>query len=191
MTISELLSKLYTEEKEYYTRIATYYLKNRTKAECAVNEVFCKLLEKNNLQKLNITPSKHWVARCIKNHCLDLIKVEKNRNRILNENSITSTYANSIEEFSYKLTKKQLRLLVRKLSGRRKAVIVLYYFFGLKHKEIGKILKLETNRVGVELSRAIKDLNKLIAFEENTFVHSKQNSRCNKPNSQSFIIYTL
>ena len=56
--------------------------------------------------------------------------------------------------------------------GNEEDIEDFFKWFTFCWRQTGKILKLETNRVGVELSRAIKDLNKIIAFEENTFIHS-------------------
>lgn len=173
MTNSDTLTDLYKTDKDYFVKIALKYLKNKTNAECAVNDVFCKIITIESSKAFSSIEAKRWVTCCIKNHCLDLLKVEKNRQRILRENIATPTYAESFEDFSYKLNKKQLRILVRKLSGKRKTAVILYYFFGFKHKEIAKVLKVETNRVGVELSRALKDLNQLILLTESSIIQSK------------------
>jgi len=69
-----------------------------------------------------------------------------------------------------------LQRIIRRLSSRRKEIILLKYFAGMRNQEIASILSLDERTVASHLSRGLQDLHKQMMGEEvfkNEYTKSK------------------
>lgn len=134
-------------------RTAYQYLFNIEFAEDVTQEAFVKLITCNK----NFNDDEHekaWLLRITINLCKNILKSKSYQNlELKNEIYIPE---NSFEKKSD--NKIYISDCLKQLSKEQRTVIYLYYFEGLKIKEISKVIKLNENTVKSHLKRAKQNL---------------------------------
>ena len=134
-------------------RLAFSYIKNREDAEDIVQEAFLKLYTCNIIfpAEENI---KAWLIRVTINLCKDLLRVNKKR------------ISEPIDDIPAEDSKdSELLDCIRKLKPQYAAIIFLFYYEGYSVKEIAKIQGITDSAVTTRLSRARKQLKKMLTKE--------------------------
>ena len=136
---------------EVLYRIAFTYLGNRSDAEDIVQETFLKYCKK----KPKFDSDEHekaWLIRVTINLCKDYLKSFWHKNTTeLTEDVIVPHEENM-----------QIWESVKRLAPKYRIVIELYYREGYSIKEIASILKKNPSTIGNQLSRAKKQLEKML-----------------------------
>lgn len=140
---------------------AYYYLKNEEEAKDIVADIFKKLLEmtvEERKEKLVGVNEKlaTFLKVLVKNKCLDYIKVEKNRTRIVNSMSAFFSRSNS----SFSLVDEDFKLMLDTLPERQKEVLALH-LEGYDNNEISEKLDITYNTCRNTLSTSKKKIREL------------------------------
>ena len=143
-------------EKHHSTvfRVAYSYVKSREDAEDIVQEAFFRLYtaEKEFLSDENI---KAWLIRVSINLAKDMLKSSRVRNRTELTEDIPCGMS-SEDTLSEK---------IRRLKGEYCTVLLLFYYEGYTVREIAEIMKTSQTLVTTRLSRARKQLKKILLEE--------------------------
>lgn len=150
--------EIYNRNVDTVYRISLMYLKNIPDAEDAVQDIFLKLIHRNNKFE-SLEHEKAWLIVTSQNHCKNILKNWWRKKR---------TDINSILEPSYTedLSNDSIWQQVLSLPNKYKMVIYLYYYEGYSTDEISELLKIKSSTIRTRLSRARKEL-KIILEEEN------------------------
>lgn len=161
----KLLEKLYNS---YYKEIYLYLYsmcKRKETAEDIVQETFLKALlslpkNHNNLRA--------WLYMVARNIYLNTYKKEK---RIIYTEDISNDIIDNSDEILNSILKsEQSRMLhqaLMRLEERKREILVLHYFGGLKLKEIAALMKITTENVKIIIYRGRNELKK--SMEENGY----------------------
>jgi RNA polymerase sigma-70 factor (ECF subfamily) len=161
----KLLEKLYNS---YYKEIYLYLYsmcKRKETAEDIVQETFLKALlalpkNHNNLRA--------WLYMVARNIYLNTYKKEK---RIIYTEDISNDIKDNSDEILNSILKlEQSRMLhqaLMRLEERKREILVLHYFGGLKLKEIAALMKITTENVKIIIYRGRNELKK--SMEENGY----------------------
>lgn len=140
--------------REYSTmvmQIAYQNCFNKSDAEDITQEVFIRLLK--NLDKLTTKEYlKAWIIRVTINLSKDYNKSFWAKNTVKIDENIKLDYPEHQDVF----------IELSKLKPKYRNVIYLYYYQGYKIAEIAKILKMNPNTVSSSLTRAKKQLGKIL-----------------------------
>lgn len=98
---------------------------------------------------------KTWLIRILINECYKIYNQNKKIVYLENCNQETLTYNDTYVDY-------EIRNLIKKLGEDLKEIVILYYFEDFSVKEIAKILKIPEGTVKSRLSRARKDLEKVL-----------------------------
>ena len=143
-------------EKHHSTvfRVAYSFVKKREDAEDIVQEAFFRLYtaEKEFLSDENI---KAWLIRVSVNLAKDMLKSSHVRNR-----------TELTEEIPCGMSREDtLSEMIRRLKGEYCTVLLLFYYEGYTVREIAEIMKTSQTLVTTRLSRARKQLKKILLEE--------------------------
>lgn len=146
--------------RRYHTsmfRLAYSYVRNRENAEDIVQEVFLKLYCCDIVfaAEENV---KAWLIRVTINKCKDMLRANARRQRSCAE-QLTDI---PTEQPEYYGIAEYLSRLKPEYSG----IIYLYYYEGYSIKEIAAMCRLSGSAVTTRLSRARKQLRKMLTEEE-------------------------
>jgi RNA polymerase sigma factor (sigma-70 family) len=145
----------------YFRRVYSYVAAKLTApqdAEDLVAEVFLQVVKGlprlNNRHDLSFAA---WIFTIARNSVADFYR----RRRPLDEAALSHTLPTTYE-FDDSLIEQEraaeLRMLLNTLSERRREVLMLKYFSGLRNLEIAQVLSLDERTVASHLSRGLKDL---------------------------------
>lgn len=158
-------------------RYAKALLGNRADAEDATQEVLLRLWR--NLPKVRLFSARAWILRTTRNYCLDQIRRRSNHSvsvpvddGILTEQPDECAIDPRMAADS-QFQLEHARLALHKLPETLRSVFVLYEVNGLRYREIAETLEIPINSVKVYLSRARKQLAKLITIQESCAKNSR------------------
>ncbi len=142
-TVIEELHKRYASK---LTSFSARMLTNRTAAEDLVQEVFIKIIEKPHAfdaeQKFST-----WVFTIAHNLCLNAIRNEQNRDRLLQEHYEVQEQFTQHSTMDMKLIKSQVNAVFKDFSEKEKAVFIFRFEHELNLKEIASILSIPEGSV--------------------------------------------
>lgn len=144
--------KIVEEEKDLMFRLAYNILQNTTDSEDVVAESVLKAWEKRDSLR-NPAKLRNWMIRITVNTAKNMIS-KRNRMKLV-EN--IQDYGEGESE-----NKEDIWVLVRELKEKEKTVILLYYYRGFSVKEIADILHVPEGTVKSRLSKARKNLKKMM-----------------------------
>ena len=101
-----------------------------------------------------------WISRIAKNLCIDFIRQKKHKQNCIVEPAATSQ--RDPKEYP------ELRKALAKLSEDHRLALMLYYFDGRSAKSIGKTFMISQAAAQTRISRARKQLRKLLEAEGGT-----------------------
>jgi RNA polymerase sigma-70 factor, ECF subfamily len=132
------------------------YVKNKALAEDLTQDIFVKCY--NSLHTYNKKSKlRTWLWRIAINHCKDYIKSWYNKNVIVIDEQIHTTFKqteNVEETVIQKDEDEQLTSAVMNLPIKYREVIFLFYYEELSIKEIAEITEIKENTVKTRLRRA-------------------------------------
>lgn len=162
----KFLENLYFTQSKRMWFIAIDILKNKQKAEDAVQSAFLKLTEKVPLLRSFCDEDKvsAYVYVVIKNQALELLRNDKKHTNINYDNleyiipSIDDTEKSAILNEEIETVKKE----ISKLEPIYKEVIYLRIFLGLEYKQIAEILKITNENARFRVFYGLKKLKTAI-----------------------------
>ncbi len=151
--------------KMYYQKVynlSKKILKDNDKAFDATQEIFIKVYK--NLNKFQGRSEIFtWIYRIAINHCLYLLKKEKNKGIEEEIEWEKIPFPRDIEkEYENKRLKELIEKYLNKLAPLEKMVFLLYHSDGLKISEICEVLKLKEGTIKSSLFNAHKKLAKFL-----------------------------
>ena len=155
-------NKKYDKYCNLIYRTAYQYIFNVQLAEDVTQEVFVKLLTYGKSFH-DDEHEKAWLLRVTINLCKNILKSKSYQSLEL-KNEI-SVYNSAFEEKSD--TKMDISTYLKHLSAEQRTAIFLYYFEGLKIKEISKVMNIKENTVKSHLKRAKQNLKMNMEREQN------------------------
>jgi len=160
------ISRLYKEYSNTIFHVCNKYLNDYELAKDAVHDVFIKAYQKSD-QFGGQSKEISWLYRIAINHCIDILRVKKRRNQIIDMHRNEFWEVDREEEIididSERLTK---RILSESNESLRE-VASLYYFGNLSQDEIGEMFGLSRVAITKRLKR----------FRENALVYLKENEK--------------
>lgn len=149
------LKKIFDESYNSLVIQAIRLVKNQETAEDVVQDCFIKLWEKKD--KLNISGNVNaYLAKMVRNRCLDFLKKKKIQTSELNE-----TYQGAIENNDH-LEMNDLQSSIDKiiddLPEKCRQTFILSRFEELSYKEIAEQLDISKKTVEAHISKALKSL---------------------------------
>jgi len=166
----KLVSACRNGDKSAYAKLVKCYsgrifaiclgmLGNREDAEDIAQQVLIKGL--TNVSQLRDNEQfGAWIARIAKNLCIDFIRKQRNKQNRLIE-PITTSQSSSKEH-------PELQAALAKLSEEHRLALMLYYFDGRSAKSIGETFMISQAAAQTRISRARKQLRKLLEAEGGT-----------------------
>lgn len=156
---NETLTQVYSRNFSTIYKVALLYLGNKHDAEDVVQEVFMKYIDK--------APSLHdagyekaWLITVAKNLCINHKKSFWQSHREELKDDIIPVQAERYEE--------QIEVLeeLKKLKGKYRVVIYLYYYEGFTAREIAKMISKNESTVQTWLARGRKNLGESLGGVE-------------------------
>jgi len=164
------IKKIFDESYQDLVVQALRLVKNPETAEDIVQDCFIKIWDKRN--NLEISGDKlAYLARMIRNSCLDFLKKRKIETSELNE-----AYQGSFEVEDVLITKdlqEKIDKTIDSLPEKCRQVFVLSRFEELSYNEISKQLNISKKTVEAHISRALKSLR--ISLKQFLFILFKAN----------------
>ena len=159
----EEIGSLITEHVQSMYRVAYSILKNEEEIYDAISNTTVIVFEKiSTLKKEEFF--KTWLTRILINECYKIYN--QNKKIIYLENCNQETLENIKYNENDTLGEIEVRNLIKALSKDLKETVVLYYFEDFSVKEIAKNLKVPEGTVKSRLSRARKELEKILVKDE-------------------------
>jgi RNA polymerase sigma-70 factor (ECF subfamily) len=166
---AEALGEIY----RYYVRrvfgLCRHMLDSRERAEDATSEIFLKL--QRSIESYDgSTPFPRWLLRVAGNHCIDALRRQRRRRRLIveGENETTVLEAPSAEPSPLgAVMRKEERARVRDaiagLPDAFRLPLVMRYYSELSYDEIARELGLQMNNVAILIFRAKQELRRRLA----------------------------
>jgi RNA polymerase sigma-70 factor (ECF subfamily) len=136
---SKAQMQLYRQYCDGMFIVAQRYMKDRAKAEDAMQEAFIKAFRKIGQFKGDVTFGS-WLKRIVINTCLDAIKANKAEVIPLNEDVIHIADVESDWEVSDDVSLTEIVQAIERLPENQKNAVRLFLMEGYDHKEISEIL---------------------------------------------------
>lgn len=147
--------KTFIVHKNKWYRYAVWVLRDTIEAEDVVQELFLKLWErKDHLYKYNNLEA--LAFRMLKNLCIDRLRKIKTIQDSFYNHQPTQNQSNLSEKIELNDTLEIMEKIVAGLPETQRLVLQMKNIEGYSIKEIACLLKMETNAVYVNLSRARK-----------------------------------
>jgi len=167
MTAEEFKSRLLPVKNKLY-RLAFRLLVNKQEAEDAVQEVYLKMWNmRNSLEKYRSTEA--LMMTITKNHCLDKLKVKKNKAVSLEFEQHSHSTINPYETAEQTDLVSKVKQAIETLPEQQKIIVHLRDVEGYDFDAITKITGQDLNYVRVNLSRGRKKvretINKIQSYE--------------------------
>lgn len=148
------LEKIYLAYNRLMYQTAYEVLHSREDAEDAVHNALLKIAE--NISKVD-TPisskARNYVVTITMNKAIDLYRANQRKKNMLYRDEV---FDSVIEEMGLS----ELATCMAKLPSRYRQVIVLKYYYGLSHKEIGKKLRITEANASKLIQRAKNRLHR-------------------------------
>ncbi|ERJ13332.1 sigma-70 family RNA polymerase sigma factor [Haloplasma contractile] len=164
--LNEEIERLINEYGNDVLRTAYLYLKKKSLAEDAFQEVFIKVYENYDSYRGD-SSEKTWIIRITINVCKDLLKSTWFK-KVLTFNEKEEHFLNLIEQDHNTQVDNDLLEFVLTLPEKYREVIILYYYQGFDTNEIASILKTKPTTVRSRLKRA-KEKLKIDLTREGSF----------------------
>jgi RNA polymerase sigma-70 factor (ECF subfamily) len=144
-------------------RLCRRLLLSQEDAEDATSEVFLKA--RLHISQYDASrPFPPWLYRVAANHCWDELRKRRGRREVEDPEPALAALeddAPSPQDALLRLENKDaMRHLIRELDERSRVAVVLRYFADMSYEDIGHVLGLSTNFVGVLLLRARRTMRK-------------------------------
>ena len=134
------------------------YLNNRNEAEDVVQDIFLRLLEKENISFSDDTSTKTYLLNSVRNACFNILK-RKNpvfyTADLINYQIIDEEFTSMDENLIFNLQKE-----IFTLPPQTQKIVIGIFYRNLKYKEIADELNISVNTVKSLLEAAIKKLRK-------------------------------
>lgn len=148
---NESLGRLYRPVFRPLLMIAMHFIKDREKAHDIVQEIFLKIVDTTPRERQekwkDIRDIEAYLAVMVRCKCLETIKTETNRSRLLSENFHPETHTN----FDFYFEKTHLDTCIDKLPLKEQALLRMH-LEGYKNHEIAEIHTLSEKTVKNRLS---------------------------------------
>lgn len=164
MTINQ--STIHTIYDEWYKELCIYayrFLKDDQQAEDHVQQVIIKLWEKRN-DGLMIQSLKAYLYRMVYNACMNSIEHAAVHQRYQGEvmHQLNELELQSITDADEQDNRTDLIRALEQLPERNREIMKLFYFDGLRQKEIAERLNLSVRTVETHIGNGIKKLRTII-----------------------------
>ncbi len=153
------LKSIIDDYSDMVYRLCLVYLKNRSDAEDAYQDIFVKIIN-SSFTFNSENHKKAWIIRVSSNHCKNLLKKSNHYQAVsLDENFILSSESSNDEEILQTIFKLPLNY---------RNVIYLYYYEGYSTKEISMLLRKREATIRTWLKRAREKLKIMLGgvFDE-------------------------
>lgn len=139
-----VLGEIYSPYMEMVFGICLGYLKDRSKAEDAVMQVFEKLIQL--LRKHEVDNFKSWLHSVARNHCL--MELRKPQKEILAEQEVFQVPIMDFDELVHQEEElKALEACTKKLKEEQKRAISLFYKEEKSYAELSSIMNVELKKI--------------------------------------------
>ena len=160
---SEAWARIYAAMAPSIFRLCRRTLPTRQDAEDATGEVFLKA--RLRLQQYDSArPFQPWLYRIAANHCWDELRKRRTHGELRDFEAELSNLEDDApspqEAVLINESKRNLRKAIGELDDRSRIAIALRYFAEMSYEEIGDVLGVSGNFVGVMLLRARRQLRK-------------------------------
>lgn len=149
----------------YFKRVYSYVagrVNNRLDAEDLVSDVFLQIVKGlPQFKNRHYFSFGSWIFTIARNLVTDFYRCQGHPVDELQLDVLKNDEADSVEIDGLLIEQEraaELRAMLNRLSERRREVIILKYFSGLRNQEIAQILDLDERTVASHLSRGLKDL---------------------------------
>lgn len=157
------IGKIIQENVQAMYRVAFGILKNEDEIYDAISSTTIIVFEKiGTLKKEELF--KTWLTRILINECYKIYN--QNKKVIYLENCATKSLDNLQYTEKDRLEEQDARDLLNNLSKDLKETVMLYYFEDFSVKEVAEILNIPEGTVKSRLSKARKDLEKILIKNE-------------------------
>lgn len=143
---TKVLEELYHRYARKLTSFGLRMLSNREKAEDMVQEVFIKIIEKPAAFNTDLKFST-WIFTIAHNLCLNTLRNEQNRERILSERFEPQESFTHHSSMDAKMIKAKLNVIFKELSDKEKSVFIFRFEHELNLNEIASILNIPEGSV--------------------------------------------
>ena len=148
--------RLFREHYRPLCAFARQYLKDATKAEDLVQDLFFRMWQ--DRAKLSITSSvKAYLFASVRNRCLNALAVQS-RMRPLDEEADDRTADDVVSEDEHALRLARVQAAIEALPEERGRIFRLSRYEGLKYHEIAERLGISPKTVENQMGRALKTL---------------------------------
>ena len=160
---SEAWARIYAAMAPSIFRLCRRTLPTRQDAEDATGEVFLKA--RLRLAQYDRTrPFQPWIFRVAANHCWDELRKRRTHGELQDFEAELSSLEDDApspqEAVLVNESKRNVRKAIAELDDRSRTAINLRYFAEMSYEEIGEVLEVSANFVGVLLLRARRQLRK-------------------------------
>lgn len=160
----ELMSEIW---KTYHPKLQVYLKQvfpNIRDAEDRVSEILLKVFDKLDCYNKKYALST-WIYRIARNSQIDEIRKLTLKNVEFDENTITGE--NNVEnEFIKEYEKESVKKAIETLKPNERELIFLYYYEGLKYKEINNITGIPEGTLKFRMSCSRKKIKSIIERSE-------------------------
>ena len=148
------IGKIILENMQSMYRVAFSILRTEDEISDAISNTVVIVFEKIKTLR-NEEFFKTWLTRILINECYKICKQNKKIIHLENYNQEKLSYNDTYVDL-------EMRNLIRNLKEDLKEIVILYYFEEFSVKEISQILKIPEGTVKSRLSRARKELEKVL-----------------------------
>lgn len=157
--------EIFTAHKDKVYTLCYRYLQQEQEAEDAVQEIFVKIFKKKDSFRAEAQMST-WIYRISMNHCLDVLKSKKRKERInhlinrlpfMENITETNKTENKLED---KEAFERIQKLILQLPENQINVLVLNRLEGISIEEVAQIMNISYKAVESLLQRAKQNLQK-------------------------------
>ncbi len=160
-------TRLYRAYVERVYGYVAYRLKNAQEAEDLTATIFMQAFRRLPQYDPTRGSFSAWLFGIAHHALLDHWRRNSHQNAALVEDGEGWAVDTSLEQSAIRSEQAAfVRRMIAMLPARRREVVVLKFFGGLRNKEIAAVLGLDERTVASQLSRALDDLRKLLAVEE-------------------------
>jgi RNA polymerase sigma-70 factor (ECF subfamily) len=163
MKEKDFIEKVMPARDKMY-RLAKSILGGRDDAEDVVQETLVKIWNKN-IDINNIESIESFAFKCVKNLCLDRIKINKNRQKLLELNTSDAPQSTPEKSTENKDAMEKIKLIMARLPEKQRIILHLRDIEGLTNGRISEIMGIKSEAVRTNLSRARKFIRETLIKE--------------------------
>jgi RNA polymerase sigma-70 factor (ECF subfamily) len=158
--------EVYRELGPMVLRLCRRILPTREDAEDAATEIFMKAQLKLGHYDSG-RPFKPWLYRVAANHCWDVLRARRGRQRVDDgETDVESREPDPLELILARETHEEVRGALSRLDDRARLVLSLRYFAELSYDEIADVVGVTSSFVGVLLLRARRRMRNILTEQK-------------------------